>query len=158
MPAKLTLTPTIHSEKISTVNLGTAVQKYTNAEIGKAVKLTTSDTYELCAADDPIEAIITSSEYSTTGATRGGLAVGGIVASGRFEVVSTEVLAAKDYIVAAAAHAFGTPLPGVGSGDVPALPVKKVLAPEGPFRARIVSLGRVGTGAVGTICVAEFVK
>lgn len=160
MPKRLLITPTIHSEKTRTVNLGKkATQLYTNKEIGKAVKLTGPGTYELCAAGDKIEGIITSSEYSTTGASRGEMSVGGIVCSGYFEVVSTVKLAAGDFVVAGAQPAFGTPLPGIGSGGVPALPVDKAGAsPTAPFLARVVDLGDRGTGDAGTICVAEFIN
>lgn len=157
MPAALTLAPTIHSEKIKTVNLGTKADKFGASEIGKAVKLIAPDTYGLCADGDKIQGLVTSSEYALTGATRGGLSVGGIVSSGYFEVVSTETLAFDDVIVAAAMPAVGTPLTNIGEGEVPALPVKKA-APGAvaPFLARIVGLGRTGSGDAGTICVAEF--
>lgn len=158
MPAKMTLAPTIHSYPVKTVNLGTTAQLYTAAEIGKAVKLIAADTYGLCAAGDKIEAVITSNETALTGATRGGLTVGGIVDQGYLEVVCAATLAAGDYVVAAAQPAVGTPLTSIGEGQVPCTPVQKVETPSAPFAMRIVGLGRAGTGAAGTICIAEFTK
>lgn len=158
MPQALYLTPTIHSEKIITVNFGTVGEKYLNTEIGKAVKLIAKDTYGLCADGDKIEAIITSSNLSDTGATRGGLSTGGIVKTGYFDAVCpTEALAAGDLVVAGAQPALGTFVPGVGAGDVPSTVVKKAAAgATGPFLARIVGLGPVGSGAAGTLLCAEF--
>lgn len=158
MPKALRIVPTIHKERVMTVNLGTTVSKYGAAEIGKAVKLTSTDTYELCSAADKIEGIITSSEYAATGATIGGKAIGGIVSSGYFEVVSAEVLAVGDLIAAAAQPAVGTPVQSVGNGDVPCTPVIKAATTGlvAPFLARIESLGEAGTGAAGTVLVARF--
>lgn len=159
MPAALIIAPTIHSEKIRTVNLGTKANKFGSAEIGKAVKLVSADTYDLCEAGDAIEGIVTSSEYALTGATRGGLSVGGIVCSGYIEVVCEAVLAVKDYVVAAAQPTYGTPNPSIGNGAVPATKVQKAGAsPTAPFLMRIVGLGEVKTGAAGTVCIAEFVN
>ena len=157
MPARLQIVPTIHKDRIDTVNLGTTALLFTNAEIGKAVKLTGAGTYGLCAAGDKIEGIVNSSEYSLTGATRGGLSVGGVRKSGFVEVIATVALAAGDKVVAAAQPAVGTKLTGIGNGDVPCTPVQKAAADAvAPFLMRVVDLGPVGTGAAGTICVAEF--
>jgi hypothetical protein len=157
MPARLQLVPTIHKEKIRTVNLGTTSRLFKAADIGKAVKLIGPGQYDLCAAGDKIEGIVTSSEYELTGATRGGLSVGGIVCSGYVEVVSTAALAAGDIVVAAAQPALGTPIASIGEGEVPCTPVQKGAGTEvAPFLMRIVDLGPVGTGAAGTVCVAEF--
>lgn len=156
MPAKLTIAPTIHSYPIQTVNLGgdAAATRFTSAEVGKAVKLTGPDTFGLCAAGDDVEAIVTSVEQGT----RGGYTIGGIVADGYVEVVSTAALAFGDFVVAAAQPAVGTPVSGIGANDLPAVPVQKAAAaPTGRFALRIVGLGRAGTGAAGTICVAQFV-
>ena len=157
MPKALRIVPTIHKERVMTVNLGTTASKYGAAEIGKAVKLTSTDTYELCAEGDKIEGIITSSEYAATGATIGGKSIGGIISTGYFEVVSDEVLTVGALVVAAAQPAVGTPVQSVGNGDVPCTPVKKAAAGAvAPFLARIESLGDAGTGAAGTVLVARF--
>lgn len=157
MPKALRIVPTIHKERVMTVNLGTTLLKYGAAEIGKAVKLSGTDTYELCTTGEKIEGIITSSEYAATGATIGGRSIGGIVSSGYFEVVSTEVLVVGDLIVADDQPELGTPVTSYGNGDVPCTPVVKA-APGtvAPFLARIESLGEAGTGAAGTVLVARF--
>jgi len=158
MPQRLQIVPTIHKEKIRTVSLGTNARLFKASEIGKAVKLIGPGQYDLCAADDKIEGIVTSSEYETYGATRGGLTIGGIVCSGYVEVVSAEVLAVGDYVVAAAQPALGTPVQSIGAGDIPCTPVKKAGAsPTAPFLMRIVDLSLANPGAAGTVCIAEFV-
>lgn len=157
MPARLQIVPTIHKEKIRTVNLGTTSRLFKSEDLGKAVKLVSAGTYDLCDAGDKIEGIVTSSEYALTGAPRGGLSVGGIVCSGYVEVVATVPLAVNDRVVAAAQPALGTPIASIGEGEVPCTPVQKAAGTEeAPFLMRIVDLGPVGTGAAGTICVAEF--
>lgn len=158
MPSRLLITPTIHKEKVRTVNLGTTTRLFKGEDAGKAVKLVAPGTYDLCDAGDKIEGIVQSSNLSLYGATRGGLSNGGILCSGYLEVVSTEQLAAGDFIVAAAQPALGTPITSVGEGEVPCTPVQKLDPAQatGPFLMRVVDLGPAGTGAPGTICVAEF--
>lgn len=158
MPAALTILPTIHSFPVLTVNLGTTSRKFTSADIGKAVKLVAADSYDLCEAGDPIEGIVSSSLFSDTGATRGGLTPGGIYSPARncyFEVVCAEQLAVNDRIVAAAQPALGTVLPSIGDGAVPAVPVQKAGASPTGQLARIVGFAGK-TGAPGTVCIAEF--
>lgn len=157
--AKFHISETIYSEKVKTVRLGTTVQKYGNAEIGKAVKLGASDAYVLCAPGDAIEAVVSSSNLANQG-TVDGFAIGGIVGSGYKEVTfdglqatpGTGVVAFGDYVVVGTVTAFGTALPG-------ALRVTKATdqaaAQAKAYVARVVSLGTAGTGAVGTIGVIE---
>lgn len=157
MPARLQLVPTIHKDHVKTVNLGTTTRLFKGEDAGKAVKLVSAGTYDLCSAGDPIEGIVDSSNYSLYGATRGGLSVGGMRDKGYLEVVAAVALAAGDYVVAGAQPALGTPVTSVGVGAVPCTPVQKAAAvPTGAFAMRVVDLGPVGTGAAGTICVAEF--
>lgn len=159
MPARHYISPTVHKQDITTVNLGTKAAPFKAEEIGKAVKLSGADTYVLCAAGDKIEGIVTSSELAATGATRGGMSVGGIQQSGHIEVVSAAALVAGDYVVAAAQPAVGTPLTSIGEGQTPCTPVQKVAdqaTVNGLYAMRIVGLGPVGTGAAGTVCVAKF--
>ncbi len=158
MPKKLHLAPTIHTEKIRTVNFGTNAQKFTSAEIGKAVKLIGPDTYGLCAEGDKIEGIIDSSDWSLYGATRGGFSTGGIRCSGYVEVVATTALTFGALVAAGIQPVLGTQIVGLGQGDIPATPVKLAPLAEGPFLMRIVGFGPVGTGDAGTVCVAEFIN
>ena len=151
MPAKLFLMPTIHTEKVRTVNLPAT---FTSADIGKAVKLgTTADSYVLCESGDPIEGIVTSVEEGT----RGGVKVGGIVCSGYFEVVNKVAnWAVGDQVVAGAQPAIGTRNTVVGTkGIEPVSAIKPGTPVTGRFQARIVGFAG-GTGAKDTVAVAEF--
>ena len=66
MAKKFEITETIHSEKIKTVRLAdgtytaSAANVYSDAEKGKAVKLSDDSRYVLCAVGDTIEGVITS--------------------------------------------------------------------------------------------------
>jgi hypothetical protein len=155
--AKFLLSETIHSEKVLTVRLGQtgAGNTYGDAEVGKAVKLTAESRYELCAAGDAIEGIVSSVNVGTYD----GYSVGGIVASGYKEVTfdgsqaaGTGTIAVGVYVVCGTVTAKDTALSG---------PVKvrsatdQAAAKAAPFKARVVSLGSVGTGAVGTVGLIE---
>lgn len=157
MPARMRLAPTIHTDRTDTASLGTTTNKFTSAEIGKAIKLIGPDQFGLCSAGDKIEAICTSVETDTGyGATRGGFTIGGVTRANLIEVVATVQLAINDRVVAAAQPALGTPLTGIGSGDTPATPVQKAAAGDNDtFGYRIVGFGPAGTGAAGTVCVAQ---
>jgi hypothetical protein len=149
---KFFITETIHSEKIKTVRGGTTTNKYGNAENGKAVKLAALENYVLCADGDAIEAIQQSSNFDRQG-TVDGYAIIGIVDKGYKTVVAEGgTLAPGDYVVCGTPVAFGTALTAP-------LKVKKAadqaVAKAAPFKARVVGLGPVGTGAVGTQVVIE---
>ena len=109
----------------------------------------------LAAAGDTIEGIISSSNYPEQG-TVDGFSIGGIYRTGYKEVTfdglqatpGTGVVAIGDYVVTGTVTAKGTALPGV-------LKVTKATAQTAPFKARVVSLGKAGTGAVGTVGVVE---
>lgn len=159
--AKFHISETIYSEKVKTVRLGTTVQKYGNTEIGKAVKLSGSDAYVLCAAGDSIEGVVTSSNFANQG-TVDGFAIGGIVATG-YKAVTFDglqatpgvgVVSVGDYVVAGTAVAVGT----AASGDLKvSKATDQAAAKSGPYSARVVSLGVATSGAVGTTGVIEFV-
>lgn len=155
MPAKLTLAPTIHSEKIRTVNFPAT---FTHAEIGKAVKLDGADSYVLCTSGDKIEGIVTSVEEGT----RGGVKVGGIVCSGYFEAVNTAAdVVVGDVVVAGAQPAIGTPNPVVGTKGVQPTSIVVGSGANGstevaPFLARVVGFAG-GTGAQSTTVIVEFI-
>ena len=159
--AKFHITETIYSEKVKTVRLGTTTNKYGNAEIGKAVKLSGSDAYVLCAAGDAIEGVVSSSNLANQG-TVDGFAIGGIVNTGYKSVTfdglqatpGTGVVAIGEYVVTGTVTAFGTAL----SGDMKVTKATdQAAAKSGPFSARVVSLGVANSGAVGTAGVIEFV-
>lgn len=155
---KFRISETIHSEKVKTVRLGTAADvggRYGDADVGKAVKLVGESRYALCAAGDQIEGFISSVNLGT----QDGFSVGGIVSTGYKEVTldgiqldGTGAIAVGDYVVCGAVSAAGTAL------NAP-LKVRKATeqgdAASGAHKARVVSLGDAGTGAVGTVGVIE---
>lgn len=159
--AKFQITETIHSEKVKTVRLGAtgAGNQYGYEENGKAVKLTADSRYVLAAAGDAIEGIQQSSNWPEQG-TMDGYSIGGIVSTGYKEVTfdglqatpGTGTVAVGDYVVVGTVVAKGTALTGP-------LRVTKATtqadAKAAPFKARVVSLGSAGTGAVGTVGVVE---
>ena len=110
--------PTIHTYPVDTVILSAPANTApTRAEIGKPVKLSAPDTYALCAAGDPIEALIASDLSSLTGATRGGKLLVGIVKKGIFKAKAGEVLVIGDYVVSDAVPALGTELTENAAGE-----------------------------------------
>ena len=155
---KFNIVETIYSEKVKTVRLGTtgAGNQYGYEEIGKAVKLSGESAYVLCAAGDPIEGIVSSSNLAEQG-TVDGFAIGGIISTGYKEVTfdglqatpGTGVVAIGDYVVTGTVVAKGTALTA-------ALKVTKATSQTpGAYKARVVSLGQAGTGAVGTVGTVE---
>lgn len=162
--AKFLMQETIHSEKVSTARLGTTSVPLKTVDTGKAVKLIAESNYGLCAAGDPIQGVVSSSQWDTQG-TVDGFAIGGVVGTG-FKAVTfdglqatpgTGAVAIDDYVVTGTVVAAGTKI------EFPAqLKVTKATdqaaAKAAPFKARVVSLGSAGTGAVGTVGLIEFVK
>lgn len=155
---KFNIVETIYSEKVKTVRLGTtgAGNQYGHEEVGKAVKLSGESAYVLCAAGDPIEGIVSSSNYPNQG-TVDGFAIGGIISTGYKEVTfdglqatpGTGVVAIGDYVLTGTVVAKGTALTA-------ALKVTKATSQTpGAYKARVVSLGQAGTGAVGTVGTVE---
>lgn len=147
--------PTIHAYPVDTVILNAPANTApTRAEIGKPVKLVAADTYGLCAAGDPIEALITSDLSSLTGATRGGKLLVGITKQGIFKAKAGEVLAIGDYVVSDAVPALGTELTENAAGEQ--LPVVKKGVNTTPFQCRVVGFDG-GAGALNSTVVVEFV-
>ena len=155
---KFNIVETIYSEKVKTVRLGTTGtnNQYGHKEVGKAVKLSGESAYVLCAAGDPIEGIVSSSNYPDQG-TVDGFAIGGIISTGYKEVTfdglqatpGTGVVAIGDYVLTGTVVAKGTALTA-------ALKVTKATSQTpGAYKARVVSLGQAGTGAVGTVGTVE---
>ena len=156
--AKFQISETIASEKVHTVRLGTSSVRYGYSENGKAVKLTAESAYTLAAAGDTIEAIQGSSNYPEQG-TVDGFAIGGVYKTGYKEVTfggsqaaGTGVIAIGTYVLVGTVVAVGTaltaPLVVVSATD-------QAAAKAGFRKARVESLGPVGTGAVGTVGVVE---
>ena len=148
---KFRIEETIHSEKVKTVRLGTKAEKFTKADIGKAVKLGGDSQYVKVDAGDAIEGYVTSVEVDQ--GLFDGYHLGGIISTGyKNATVVGAAVAVKDYVVAAAPTAIGTKLTTpVGVTKA----ADQAVAAAAPFKARVVSLGDAGTGAAGTVVVLE---
>lgn len=169
--AKFLITETIHVEKVKTVRLGgnATNTRFTLTEQRKLVKLIGESQYGLCAVGDPIEGCVTSVEATGTvaNAIYDGYMIGGIVSTGYLEATfegsqaaGTGAIAVGDYVVAGTQPAIGTINPTVNGISGPGAPkVRKATdqaaAKADPHAWRVVSLGEVGTGAVGTVGTIE---
>ncbi len=150
------IVPTAPSKPAMTVRLGagnTAGDRFDLKELGKAVKLVAESRFNLCAAGDEIEGFLASLEQ----APQDGYSIGGIEDSGVRMVIAdglqatpgTGVIALGEYVVAGTAVAKGTALTGTYQKVCSA--TTQATAKSSPYAWRVVSLGPVGTGAVGTI-------
>lgn len=72
------IAPQVPLAEAITVRLGQTSAKFTTADQGKFVKLTAESRFELCAAGDPIEAVVVAVETASSG----GYSVGSIVKQG----------------------------------------------------------------------------
>lgn len=160
--AKFLISPTTGSfpQNIITARLGAGASntRFTDVDVGKGVKLVGDSRYGLLSAADPIEGICTSVEtgvYDTY--VIGGVQTKGYVnatAYGLQATAGTGVIAVGEYVYAAApaavqvAETLSTTLRVVSA-------TTQATAKGLPFKARVVSLGPVGTGAVGTAIVIE---
>lgn len=171
MAANHFIVPTMPLGKVTAARLGagnTSNDRFTDVDAGKIVKLAATDRYDLAAAGDAIEGIVVAVESGTSN----GYSVGGVVSEGKAFVTAdglqatagTGTIAVGDYVVTGTVVARNTAMAGypkvckatVQIGDVPAsltaagLQIKAAL-----YAWRVVSLGQVGTGAVGTVIVIE---
>ena len=157
--AKFRITPTVHSEKVITARLGgnASNTRATDNDVGKWVKLSGESCYVLVSSADPIEGVITSVETGVYD----GYVLGGVVRSGFVEATAnglqatagTGAIAVGDYVLATAPTAIQT-----ADTTTPRKVVKatdQAAAAAGATKARVFSLGDVGTGAVGTTIVIE---
>jgi hypothetical protein len=156
--AKFLMTPTIHSEKIVTARIGgnASGTRANDNDVGKPVKLGGDSNYVLCAANDPIQGIVTSVETGLYD----GFYLGGVVSKGYANAIAdgsqaagTGALTVGQYVLAAAPEAIQV------AKAAAYLKVRsatdQAAAAAAPFKARVVSLGDTGTGAVGTTVVIE---
>ena len=169
--AKFLMKETISKDlQAFTVRLGAGTgvgNNVTSAEAGKAVKLVGESRYDLAVAGDALEATIVAVESFT----QDGYSIGSVVDKGRLEVTfggsqaaGTGAVVVGDYVVVGAVVAKGTKLAGpvrvakatVQLGAVPTdLTAAGAQVKAGLFAWRVVSLGSVGTGAVGTTGLIE---
>lgn len=146
------ITPSGNIDDAMTVRLGnsaTAVDNFNDAEVGKVVRLVGESRFHLAAVGTEIEAFVSSVDLATSA----GFSIGGIVDDGEIYVTfdglqatpGTGVVAIGDFVVTGTPVAKGTALTGFPR-------VCKATAAGNTlnFKWRVVSLGSVGTGAVGT--------
>lgn len=159
-------------DQTSRLGAGTgAGNQVDDKEVGKAVKLVAESRYDLCAAGDVIEATIVAVES----APMDDFTIGTVRKGGRREVTfdglqatpGTGTVALGDYVVTGTVVAKGTALSAAFKvckatnqpGAVPAdLTAAGQQAKNAAYAWRVVSLGTVATGAVGTTGLIERVK
>jgi hypothetical protein len=156
MPRDHFIAPQAPESAATVVRLGAGsgtVNQVTVAEVGKIAKLVAESRYNLAAAGDEVEAVITAVEL----APQNGFTIGSVLKDGKLAVTfdglqatpGTGVIAIGDIVVAGTQVAKDTALtvaPRVCKATTPANVVHKW---------RVVSLGTVGTGAVSTTGVIE---
>lgn len=148
------IAPTVPEAPAMAVRLGAGSgtsNQVDTKEQGKIVKLAGESRYDLAVAGDDIEALI----YAVELAPQNGFSIGSVYSEGRARVVfdglqatpGTGVVAVGDYVVAGSVTAKGTALTSY--------PKVCKATSQGTQKSlwRVVSLGAVGTGAVGTVGV-----
>jgi hypothetical protein len=156
MAANHFIVPSMPLPDVTTVRLGAGnapAQRLTDVDAGKLVKLVGESRYAFTAAGDPIEGIIVAVENATSN----GFSVGGIIneekvfatADGLQATPGTGTLAVGDYVVTGTVVGLNATMLGF------AKVCKATSQALTFFMWRVVSLGTVGTGAVGTIIVIE---
>lgn len=169
------IAPTVPQEAAFTARLGTTGAKFSTSDVGKLVKLAAESQYNLCAVGDQIEGIVAAVETAPSA----GFSVGSIfergaifaIADGAQATPGTGSIAINDFVVCGTVTALGTPLavtlgfPKVCkatfqpfAADAAALTDVNDMIRNGLFGWRVVSLGAVGTGAVGTTIVVKRVN
>ena len=158
--AKFLITPTTQNQITVTARLGgnAAGTRANDNDVGKGVKLVGDSNYGLLAAADAIEGVITSVETGVyDGYSLGGVQTKGYIdatAYGLQATPGTGAITVGQYVLAAAPAAIqvketiSTTLRVVSATN-------QTTAATAAFKARVVSLGPVGTGAVGTAIVIE---
>ena len=158
--AKFLITPTTQNQITVTARLGgnAAGTRANDNDVGKGVKLVGDSNYGLLAAADAIEGVITSVETGVYD----GYSLGGVQSKGYIDATAyglqatpgTGAITVGQYVLAAAPAAIqvketlSTTLRVVSATN-------QATAATAAFNARVVSLGPVGTGAVGTAIVIE---
>lgn len=158
--AKFLITPTTQNQITVTARLGgnAAGTRANDNDVGKGVKLVGDSNYGLLAAADAIEGVITSVETGVyDGYSLGGVQTKGYIdatAYGLQATPGTGAITVGQYVLAAAPAAIqvketlSTTMRVVSATN-------QATAATAAFKARVVSLGPVGTGAVGTAIVIE---
>lgn len=156
MAANHFIVPTAPLGATTTARLGAgnaANQRFQDIEVGKLMKLAGESRYDLAAVGNPIEGVLASVEPATSN----GFSVGTVVTDGKVFAVAdglqatpgTGAIAVGDYVVTGSVVAKDTAMAGYPK-------VCKATSQSVTFFMwRVVSLGPVGTGAVGTTIVIE---
>ena len=158
--AKFLITPTTQNQITVTARLGgnALATRANDNDVGKGVKLVGDSNYGLLSAADAIEGVITSVETGIYD----GYSLGGVQSKGYIDATAyglqatpgTGAITVGQYVLAAAPAAIqvketlSTTLRVVSATN-------QATAATAAFKARVVSLGPVGTGAVGTAIVIE---
>lgn len=160
------IVPQLPLDHVTTVRLGidnTTANNFSDKENGKLVKLGGESRYVMAVAGDPIEGVIVSVEA----ATQDGYSIGGIKDTGKFfanadglqATPGTGTIAIGDFVVVGTVVAKGTAQTGwpkvCKATAQPGATLADLAAATAAIKAslftwRVVSLGPVGTGAVGT--------
>lgn len=162
---KFQVKATINSFVTMTVRLGSGVEigsglGMNDGDKNKWIKIVGESRYDLCAAGDDIEGWVssvdtaTSDGYSTGGRSRGGLI--DVLFDGVQATPGTGTVAVGDYVVCGTVVAKKTALSTKAAKVCTA--TTQATAKSSPYALRVISLGPVGTGAVGTYGVAEHVN
>lgn len=158
--AKFLITPTTQNQITVTARLGgnAAGTRANDNDVGKGVKLVGDSNYGLLSAADAIEGVITSVETGVyDGYSLGGVQTKGYLNATAYGLQATPGVGAitvGQYVLAAApaaiqvAETLSTTMRVVSATN-------QATAATAAFKARVVSLGPVGTGAVGTAIVIE---
>ena len=158
--AKFLITPTTQNQITVTARLGgnALATRANDNDVGKGVKLVGDSNYGLLAAADAIEGVITSVETGIyDGYSLGGVQSKGYLNATAYGLQATPGVGAitvGQYVLAAApaaiqvAETLSTTMRVVSATN-------QATAATAAFKARVVSLGPVGTGAVGTAIVIE---
>ena len=147
------IVPTAPERAYMTVRFGAGnalTDQVTTAEVGKIAKLVGESRYNLAAVGDEIEAVVAAVElapqngYSIVSITDDAKDKMQVTFDGLQGTPGTGVLAIGDIVVAGSIVAKGTTL------TVPVKVCKATTPANVVQKWRVVSLGTVGTGAVGT--------
>lgn len=158
--AKFLITPTTQNQITVTARLGgnAAGTRANDNDVGKGVKLVGDSNYGLLSAADAIEGVITSVETGVyDGYSLGGVQTKGYLnatAYGLQATPGTGAITVGQYVLAAAPAAIQTAETLSTTMRVVSA-TNQATAASAAFKARVVSLGPVGTGAVGTAIVIE---
>ena len=158
--AKFLITPTVQNQVVISARLGAGAlaTRMSDVDVGKPVKLVGDSQYNLVAAADAIEGVVTSIETGVyDGFVLGGVQSKGYINATAYGLQATPgigVITVGQYVLAAVpaavqvAETLSTTLRVVSA-------TTQATAATAALKARVVSLGPVGTGAVGTAIVVE---